>query len=252
VLKVSMGNVRLENLSGLENLKLVTWFKIVGNNSLTSLKGLDNLEKLFSLVIDDNDSLQNLSGVEKITTTGHLAINNNKALKNLSGLDNLKSIGGHLEILNNISLTSLSGLNHLDYTSIDTLNIQDCPVLSTCAVQPICAYLQNDGPATIFNNAPGCNSVPEVEAACIVFLEETPGGKRVLHISPNPATDFLQIQISDNEKWDISLFDLQGRLLYRQAVSGNQSIDVADWPAGLYALLAVSGGRVYAGRFVKQ
>lgn len=124
--------------------------------------------------------------------------------------------------------------------------------LSICNTPPICAYLQNGGPATISNNAPGCNSVAEVEAACVVSIEETPDGEPVVLFSPNPATDVLQIQIDGPEKWDISLYDLQGRLLYRQLVSGSQTIDVGDWPAGLYALRAVSGGRAYAGQFVKQ
>ena len=70
--------------------------------------------------------------------------------------------------------------------------------------------------------------------------------------SPNPAGDFLQIQINDNEKWDISLFDLRGKLLYRQVVSGSQTIDVGEWPAGQYVLRAVSGGRIYTRKMIKQ
>ena len=86
----------------------------------------------------------------------------------------------------------------------------------------------------------------------MVSLGETPEGEPVIRFSPNPAGDFLQIQIEGNDQWGIRLCDLQGRQMCRQVVSGSQTIDVGDWPAGLYVLRVVAGERAYAGRFVKQ
>lgn len=74
----------------------------------------------------------------------------------------------------------------------------------------------------------------------------------LFRVCPNPAGEFLQIQICDHEKWEISLFDLRGRLQYRQLVSGSQTIGLEGWPAGLYLWRAVSGGRIFSGQFVKQ
>jgi hypothetical protein len=40
--------------------------------------------------------------------------------------------------------------------------------------------------------------------------------------------------------------------MFRQSVSGSQTIELEAWPSGLYALRAVSGGRVFSGKIVKQ
>ena len=156
-----------------------------------------------------------------------------------------------MKIIGNWHLQSLSGISGAIDSLVEVV-IQDNPSLSICEVQPVCDFLSNGGPATITDNAPGCNSVAEVEAACIVSIEETSGGEPVIVFSPNPAVVFLQIQIEDSEIWDISLFDLQGRLMYRQMMPGSQTIEVGGWPLGLYALRAVSGARAYAGRLLKE
>ena len=138
----------------------------------------------------------------------------------------------------------------LDASAI--LLIKGNPKRSTCEVPLVCNQVQNGGPATISDNAPGCNSPTEVKAACTVSIGETLDGEPVIVFSPNPAGDFLQIQIGGNEKWDISLFDQQGRQMYRQRVLDSQIIEVKNWPSGIYALRAVSGRRVYAGKLVKS
>lgn len=132
------------------------------------------------------------------------------------------------------------------------VTINNCPNLSVCHLPNVCKHLESGKPATISNNAPGCNSVAEVQAACLVSIGATPEGEPVIHFSPNPVSDFLQIQIDGNDQWDISLYDLQGRLRYRQTVSGSQTVQLNDWPAGLYLLRATADGHAYAGRFIKQ
>lgn len=262
------GNDSLVSLNGLENIRTVGGLYVGYNASLPNFKGLDNLQFAGRLDVEFNDGLQNFEGLENLDTIycqlysiqegrKSLRVEGNFSLIDFSGLDNVQTIGcgggSIVNIIGNWSLQSLSGIGG-NIDSLIELTIQGNPNLSICETPPICAYLENGGPApvTISDNAPGCNSVGEIEAACMVSIDETPGGKRVFHISPNPATDFLHIQIDDSEKWDICLYDLQGRLLYRQLVSGSQTIDVGDWPAGLYVLRAVSGERAYAGQFVKQ
>lgn len=183
---------------------------------------------------------------------GDLHVESNPFLTSLSGLDNLASTGESLYISDNPFLTSLSGLDNINPATITGLFIGNNLQLILCDVQSVCNYLENGGTATVFGNAPGCNSVAEIEAACIVSIEETSTGLPVVTFFPNPASDFLQIQVSDNEKWEISLFDLQGRLLRRQSLTAGQMLDVQGLAAGMYALKVVVGERVYVGRFVKQ
>ncbi len=284
-------NGALTSLTGFDSLRVINYsFTLKGNGVLTDLSGFGQLDTIRqSFRLENNASLTGFDGLEQLDFIGGFCLQNdcrgffvanNAALTSFNALKSLDRVMGIFEVKGNASLSSFAGLERLrigrnqnvkgklniagnpqlerlkDLDSLDFTTIADIDILNNanlyiCHTPPICAYLQNGGPATISNNAPGCNNIPEVKMACLVPTGETGPTGPPLQISPNPATDFLQIQIDGLEKWDISLFDLQGRLLYRQAVSGNQSIDVADWPAGLYALRAVSGGRVYAGRFVK-
>ena len=181
-----------------------------------------------------------------------MELNYNAALTSLSGLDNLTSVCGFLNLRNNTALTSLSGLDNIDPATITKMTIRDNPKLFLCDVQSVCKYLESGGPTTISNNAPGCNNVPEIKAACLVSTGEIFSDDSPLLVFPNPANDLLQIQVEDHNPWEISLFDLRGGLLYRQLVSGSQTIGVEAWPSGLYTLRAVSGERVFVGKIVKQ
>jgi len=258
-------NSSLFTLTGLNGIYSVEAdVSISDNSSLKSLTGLDNIQQIGGgLFINSNDSLTALGGLEKLDSLGGcLVIEYNNSLATLDAIERLKWIGvwfsGHpaslkkLNIIGNPQLSSLSGLDSIEIPLGGRIWIFDCPLLATCGVYSICQYFQNGGLAIISKNAPGCNSVAEIEAGCIVSTENTPSSEPNIHFFPNPAGDFLQIQVSDNESREISLHDLQGRLLYRQMVSGSQTIGVKNWPAGLYVLRAVSGGRVFAGKFVKQ
>jgi hypothetical protein len=132
------------------------------------------------------------------------------------------------------------------------MRIEDNPHLFLCEVQSVCNYLASGDTVTISNNAPGCNSAAEIEAACMVPVEETSGSEAIIHFSPNPSSDVLHIQINDSKIWDLSFHDLQGRQKFRQRVSGSQMIWVRDWPSGVYELRAVSDERVFSLKIVKQ
>lgn len=198
-------------------------------------------------------SITNLDSLSQITSVGGgLHVYDNAALTSLSGLDNLTSVGGYVYVGNNAALTSLSGLDNIDPATITEMVIAYNPQLFLCDVQSVCKYLQSGGPVSISDNAPGCNSVPEIKAACLVPTGEAFSGDSPLFVFPNPANDLLQIRVKDHDPWELSLFDLRGRLLYRQLVSRSQTIGVETWPSGLYTLRAVSGERVFVGKIVKQ
>jgi hypothetical protein len=159
------GNVRIfgNDITNLDGLSAITSISgglyisdhyLGGNPSLTSLSGLNNLTTI-------------LSGIE---------ISNCDVLTNLDGLENLTWIGSSLYILNNNSLTSLEGLRNINALSLVELQIKDNTSLSSCEIQSICDYLAIPAhSSTIENNASGCNSKAEVEAACqSLFAEVNP------------------------------------------------------------------------------
>ena len=55
---------------------------------------------------------------------------NNNSLNSLAALINLTAIGGGMSINQNNALASLSGLDNIAYTSINSLTVQSCPMLS--------------------------------------------------------------------------------------------------------------------------
>ncbi|MEZ4960683.1 MAG: T9SS type A sorting domain-containing protein [Saprospiraceae bacterium] len=75
-----------------------------------------------------------------------------------------------------------------------------------------------------------------------------------VELSPNPATDFLNIHLPESilEPVEVNLYDGQGRLMGQQFIAKGQMINVKDLPPGMYTLKLQEGGKSHAGRFVKQ
>ncbi|MBV6442572.1 MAG: hypothetical protein EPGJADBJ_04290 [Saprospiraceae bacterium] len=73
-------------------------------------------------------------------------------------------------------------------------------------------------------------------------------------VSPNPAGDFLNIQLPESgmKRLDVQVFDTQGRLVRNQVLAEGQRLDVQMLVPGVYALKVLSGERAYVGKFVKQ
>ena len=76
-----------------------------------------------------------------------------------------------------------------------------------------------------------------------------------IHIYPNPATNFLQIEAEGLEldHLQVAVHDLSGRTIFQQN-SAPQSIDVADWPSGMYLIefRSEDGVQLGAKRFMKE
>lgn len=76
-----------------------------------------------------------------------------------------------------------------------------------------------------------------------------------IRIYPNPAEDVLSIHLTDNqfEVNSISLFDIEGRFVKSQNVSGNPfQINVQDLTSGNYFIRLSNGKQSYTTRFIKK
>jgi hypothetical protein len=73
-------------------------------------------------------------------------------------------------------------------------------------------------------------------------------------LSPNPATEFLNIELPEelNDNVEISVFDVQGKLMKRIPFSIGQSVSVEDLVSGLYTIKLHDGKRAYVGKFIKK
>jgi Secretion system C-terminal sorting domain/Receptor L domain len=209
----------LKNLSGLDNLSSIGGDLFIDRSPrLSSLTGLEGLTTVGgNLRIENQDTLGHLSGLNNIDSIGgDLMIRRNSFLTDLSALDNLKSINGEIQIFANDLLASLQGIQNIDANSIAEVDITNNPLLSYCAVKSICdflptAWLPN---ANFRNNATGCNSKTEVEAACsTVGLNDVPINQRDISIYPNPTTGTIILTVEHEGVYELELINLNGKVI---------------------------------------
>ncbi|MBR9923281.1 MAG: T9SS type A sorting domain-containing protein [Bacteroidetes bacterium] len=229
-------NSSLSDLSGLDNLSYVESLDVIQNPGLVSLNGLNNLSSLNHLGMYYNHVLSDLNALENVDTIDlKLTLHGNDKLKTLEGLENLTYVE-ELVIVWNDSLTSLFSLENLNPGDLKSLELNGNPQLNICHSQPICDYLENSGPATIGNNAPGCNSQQEVEDACLSVSVNEPLTAKSIQVYPNPTTDMVQINIPDPETWRVRIRDITGRVAVPMQPLEHQQLDLSILENGLYFL----------------
>jgi len=260
-------NAALASLIGIENLESVGYgFYIQNNPALTSLTGLEGLTSVgCGLSIASNNALLSLDGLDNLATTGcGLSVEYNFALVNIDALSNLVYIntgpGTHnLNLKDNISLTSIAGLENIDPESIEDLLIGWNLALTDCDVYSICQYLAApNGYVAIRYNAPGCNNIGEVEAACGVGVDEpaVSGLRSAVRVYPNPVSDQLKIELSQYPSLKNTIayiINIDGQLLLRQTLTEPLTeINIRGVSPGVYIIKVVDDGSVVFAKFIKR
>jgi hypothetical protein len=238
------GNIRISgtdivNLEGLDPLHSVGGSLSIYSTGLTGFSGLDNLFSIGgNLIMYDNGSLTSLSGLESLNfLEGALWI---------GLLQGMGSIG-------NPMLTDISGLKNIEAGTLDHLSITTNPLLSDCAITSICDYLASpNGYITIGDNATGCNSQEEVEAACQVGVETPPvhSAKFKVKSFPNPFSDFttIEFELEHNATVNLSIYNHLGQqvalLVKEDQAKGSQHVvwDAEEQPAGVYYFRLTASG----------
>jgi hypothetical protein len=206
----------LDNFSGLNSLAYIGGaFEITGNNILTNIQALESLTVI--------DSSFNLMG--------------NTGLHTLEGLDNLIYIDGSIKIMSNTYLADISALKNIIPDSLKTyVAVISNTLLSDCAIQSICDYLEiPDGFGIFNNNAPGCNNKAEVQAACLTSTEDK-RSSRAITFSPNPATSFIILTAPGDVPVEEAIIynHLGQKVLTAKPV--NKTVDVSGLKAGMYMI----------------
>lgn len=253
-------NSLLPSLAGLENLTSIQGeFTIRTNPSLISIAALNNLTTTnLDVIIRDNDLLNSLNGLNNLTSIGGiLEIVQNATLIDISALANINSITGGDEgaliIEDNLVLNNLNGLGNANTQILGDLTIQNNPLLSQCAVQSICNYL-NIPPAnaiiTIGSNILGCNSQTEVQNQCLLGIANN--SEQSFIIYPNPVKDMVTISHSEIIS-NVSVFNLMGqKVLDRNFEEITAKIDMSSLPNGTYLVKSKSDYQTCVSKIVKQ
>ncbi len=246
---VVIENTNLTSMSDVfDNLQTVDEYILFNkNNSLTSINTFNNLTSIgWYLSVEDDASLVTLNAFHSLTEVGlagatwnfdvnkhpqlttlndffnlsllgkNFSISNNTALTQLS-FPALTNIAGSMTIAANTSLTSLLGLG--DFTLTGPLSIVGNTSLPECEALGICDYLGFVPPksASITNNATGCNTRAQVEAACaaapvelVSFNGKADNGEVLLNwqTASEKDNDYFQIEHST----DGSAFEPVGKV----------------------------------------
>lgn len=258
----SVGNPRLKNFKGLENLDSIGGtLAIYHNDSLTDLEALSNLSHInYGLWIVYNASLKNLNGLQKIEAIKHYTvIGANDSLQSLLGLDNLETVRNFslelnpnlsdltnlknlkqiemLIIKNNPRLTSLAGFDNLDTSTVQYVQIKSNENLSKCEVKFICDYLSNNISYEIVDNNSGCNNYEEIKAKCeSIGIYDIDDLSNIV-IYPNPTSKYIKIDgLEECDIINLIIYDQFGKKLLIQNINDDK-IDVSNLDKGLYFLV---------------
>jgi hypothetical protein len=261
----------LNSLMGLNLDSIAGNVDISWNNSLINLSGLDNLAYIGGdLNICINDAMTSYTGLEHlITIAGDLRIGDcfnsppfyDISLTSISALESLASVS-RLYVMNNLALTSLEGLENIDANSLETIFIYNNWNLSECDVQSICDYLASPGGfVNISQNAPGCNSIQEVDSLCNPVI---PGVNDCIYrnlftISPNPVNDqaVLSLNIQSRSSVEICIYNTTGICLKNWQFQNQQpgkkefEINLKDIQAGIYFCQVRIGNEMVTKKIIK-
>jgi hypothetical protein len=244
-------HTQLQDLSAFSNLTTVVDLFVVGATILTNLTGLDNITTVSGrLRIGYNPALTDLSALHQLSYVGDLDIYENANMTSLMGLENLLEIQQTLYILDNPILTDISALQNVTPFEVDQVVIQRNANLAMCNNDFICAVLDIPAVDKVFeNNAPGCNSVAEIETSCILsVLDEVPPG--TISVYPNPVSEMLFISVPVTISMEkASLYTVLGQRLME---STGKNIDISYLTDGIYLLrITTNRGRINK-KIIKQ
>jgi hypothetical protein len=255
------GGIYIENNNNLSNIEALSNLTYIGqnlvfnlNSSLLTFEGLQNIKFVDGdLRILSNYGLIGLLGLDSLSTiSGKLVISDNDRLQQINNLASLIQISGALQITYNDSLLNLYGISNIDSGTISELFISNNPQLSECDVLSICNFLTNPtGPCQIDLNSTGCNSISEVQAACLTFVAELPTAEVPL-LSPNPASSFITITTPHNQPVEEAIIynHLGQKVLTAKPV--NNTMDISALKPGIYMVEVIIFEEKYRTELIRR
>lgn len=71
-------------------------------------------------------------------------------------------------------------------------------------------------------------------------------------VYPNPASDFITLELDNETESRLKIYDQLGALLYKTSLQGNKTIDISQWRQGVYTLKLESNTHFLIEKFVKK
>jgi len=171
---------------------------ISNNENLTSINGPIRPTQLEYLTLSNNPNLENLDFFQDLTELNGLNVSGTKFIENLDALSNLNTAVTSIRLWDNSLLSDISGLSGIieiqpfdcdGEISNGYLTIKGNPLLSECAIMPICdALISQDVTKFIEENGLSCSSpedinCDEVSISGFVFYDSNQNG--ILDVGEN-------------------------------------------------------------------
>lgn len=249
-------NQNLQNLTGFRDLiSNQGYLYILNNPNLITTNGMNALKDVHTIYIDQNMSLANIEGFNSLIQANYIAVQRNPALTQITGFTGINNLGA-LVLSENANLSSINGFNRnflLQYAGLFYNT-----ALSVCHVSSICSLISRDpGSITIVGNAPGCTSVPVVQAQCSgamkpeylesvcqidglngrITKKNSSSYTGLDFVSPNPSNGLYQIHWSNHIKPCFEVYNSQGKIIYHSnSLIHSNTIDITEQPSGIYFL----------------
>jgi hypothetical protein len=223
----------IQDLSVFSNIVSLENLYVIGCTGLSDLSGLENVQNVSgTLRIGFNSIITNLNEFSGVTLVGDLDIYENSNLQSLAGLENLQAIGGRLFIDSNPALNSIEAIAAVSPTEIDEVVIINNGILSVCDVELICTIITDPNVQKgIANNSAGCNSIAEVEAACLLSVSDYDLNSSV-SVYPNPVSEILTLSISDSLIFEkVTVYSILGEVLLS---SSEKNINLSQLSEAVY------------------
>lgn len=243
-------NNGVQNLSAFSSIQTLEDLYVVLCPNLSDLSGLENIQTITGrLRIGFNPGLNDLTVFNSIHSVGNLDIYQNQNLQMLKGIENLQEVSGRVLIADNPVLSDITAIGGMS-PQISELVISNNPNLSICKNAFVCAVVDDPTVAKfINNNNTGCNSVEEVEMACLLSVSEEVLTNSI-YIYPNPVSEVLTISISENIDFNrASLFTILGQKLFE---SSEKSINISHLATGIYVVEVETGQGKITKKIVKE
>lgn len=74
----------------------------------------------------------------------------------------------------------------------------------------------------------------------------------ILAVQPNPANDFLQLNLKNGQPTQINLFDITGKMLLTKTITTSERLDLTPFAKGIMLLQVVQNGTTYHSKVVHQ
>ena len=224
------------------------------DNAVILVDSFPGLKMLNCTIADNTGGGIGLSGQSGLTIQNTILHNNGgMEYQALTSDVTVTSNGGNL--IGDLSLGGL--LNPSDQQDLDPLFIapgdfhlsENSPCINRGINEGVTALFDLDGEDRIQH---GTVDIGAYESLFVTSVREVIAGE--VQLSPNPATDFLFLQLPETvtQPIEVSLFGPTGKLMGRQAATTGQAIGLQGLAPGMYWAKAVVDERVYTGKFVKQ